>query len=188
MKMPALLTSTSMWPNRSSATSNKRLLTSGRPMSPSIGTKRSGDPSASDAFFRRDSVRAFPMTEYPRSSNARVIARPIPLEAPVTIAVFVSISILLVALVRHGERWRVRSSSIRWKMLFSVFLGMEKSKHGGPQRNCRLHFRGAARQLHSGRTCARDAGTDRQSTRRRPRTAAGRHVVAADDAKADLDH
>src|SRR6266498_2430522 len=42
MKMPALLTSTSTWPNVSSAVSKRRLATSGRPMSPSTGMKRGG--------------------------------------------------------------------------------------------------------------------------------------------------
>src|SRR5215203_193667 len=110
MKLAALLTSTSMWPNRSTAAwtaaaASSRLLTS------SFTTNRS---SASPTAVRTASVlRPVATTAFPAARAALAKSTPIPRPAPVTIQTFLSVSgidILLYGWVLHARQYHRRYS------------------------------------------------------------------------------
>src|SRR5918994_3395275 len=110
MKLAALLTSTSMWPNRSTvawtaAAASSRLLTS------SFTTNKS---SASPTAVRTASVlRPVATTAFPAARAALAKSTPIPRPAPVTIQTCLSVSgidILLYGWVLHARQYHPRYS------------------------------------------------------------------------------
>src|SRR6266478_10098164 len=82
--MPALLTSTSIDLKRDSAVSRTLAAVAGWPMSPSTRATWSEAATSEDWV----TFRELATTLKPRSTNAFTIPAPIPCEAPVTMAVF----------------------------------------------------------------------------------------------------
>src|SRR5258708_6881167 len=79
---PALFTNRSMRPKSRIAAATTRCAVSGRPMSPSTSFRAPVASSVmADVIFRE-----FATTRYPFAASLFVTSRPIPLEAPVTIA------------------------------------------------------------------------------------------------------
>src|ERR1700685_3419658 len=81
--MPALLTRTSIVPNRPTAVSAIAAAVAGAPMSPSTRATLAAAKDAPELVMSR----AFATTRYPRSRNALTQHAPMPCEAPVTMAV-----------------------------------------------------------------------------------------------------
>ncbi|CAE6911434.1 protein of unknown function [Ectopseudomonas oleovorans] len=104
-KKPALLTSTSTWPNASMPASINWRAACGRAISPATPTKPAGLPSCALACSSRSALRALPTTLNPWARKALARPKPMPLEAPVITTVLLLLMSFLPLRRRPGRRW-----------------------------------------------------------------------------------
>src|SRR5271170_4432499 len=125
MKIPALFTRRSMRPKFAIAASATFTAVSFLLISPSTRTRSLEGFRSLDLLI----VREFPTTRYPRPNSACVSESPMPLEAPVTIAV--GISVLLMALLSFQMRFQSIDSRMRL-ILWKVFHYAKMHEHRNP--------------------------------------------------------